>query len=82
MDNYWINIWEVEPPRNEDILFMIGDEEVHLGSIFTEDKLRKCQFHSYLRYKDYACDKTTPMQNRVIYWHPLPTLPEKNERGD
>lgn len=68
----WKDIWKEEPPRNEEILFMTGDEEVHLGEIFSEEKLRKCTFRSYVRHDDYECDASTPLVERVLYWHPIP----------
>ncbi len=75
----WKNIWDEEPPRNLEILFMTGDEEVHIGEIFSTEKLRKCTFHSFLRKCDYECDAITPYEDRVIYWFPIPELPDQNK---
>lgn len=75
----WIDIWENEPPRNEEILFMTGDEQVHYGEIFDTVKLRKCRFRSYTCKEYYECDLLTPLHDRVIYWHPIPTIPIKKE---
>ena len=79
MDNYWIDIWKEEPPRNEDILFMTGDERVHWGCIFDELKLRKCEFRSYTDQDNYDCDGHTLISDRVLYWHPLPKLREDKD---
>lgn len=73
----WKDIWKEEPPRNEEILFMTGDEDVHLGEIFSEEKLRKCKFYSYISKDDYECDSSTPYEERVTHWFPIPKLPEK-----
>ena len=75
--NKWKDIWKEEPPRDEDILFMTGDEDVHLGFLSGSEKLRKCQFISYTSHDFYDCDKQTDYEDRVIYWHPLPEIPEK-----
>lgn len=71
----WKDIWKEEPPRNEEILFMTGDEEIHIGEIFSNEKLRKCKFHSYNQKDDYECDVITPYDERVIYWFPIPEKP-------
>jgi len=68
----WLDIWKYEPPRNREILFMTGDQEVHLGEIYSEEKLIKCSFHSFLRKCEYHCDSKIPLKERVLYWHPLP----------
>jgi hypothetical protein len=73
--NEWKDIWKEEPPRNEEILFMTGDEEVHIGEIYSNEKLRKCEFISSSRIR-YDCDADTPLAERVIYWHPLPQKPK------
>jgi len=73
----WKDIWIEEPPRNEEIFFMTGDETIHLGEIFSEDKLRKCKFHSFTSKADYECDSKTPYEDRVIYWFPIPKQPER-----
>ena len=78
----WIDIWIKDPHRNEEILFMTGDEEIHLGEIFSQEKLRKCKFYSYVRKCDYECDLKTPYEERVIYWFPLPKQPERSKRED
>lgn len=75
MNTEFIDIWKQEPPRNEEILFMTGDETIHIGGIFSDEKLRKCNFHSFYTKSDYACDSQTPIEDRVLYWHPLPTIP-------
>jgi hypothetical protein len=73
----WIDPWKTEPPRNEDILFLVGDGEIHLGCIFNEnEKLRKCEFHSYLRREGYSCDSKENKEDRVLYWFPIPKLPD------
>lgn len=73
----WINIWKKEPPRNTEIWFYTGDGTVHLGEIFSEEKLRKCSFHSYYAKDDYDCDANTAYEDRVLYWFPLPELPKE-----
>ena len=75
-DIEWIDIWEEEPPRGEEILFVTGDGEVHLGELWGEEKLRKCKFHCFTRADDYECDATTPYDERVLLWFPIPTLPQ------
>jgi hypothetical protein len=70
----WLDIWKHEPPRCEEILFMTGDENIHLGEIFSNEKLRKCSFYSYIDKADYDCDAITLLEKRVIYWAPLPVL--------
>ena len=72
MNNTWIDIWEKEPLRNEEILFKLGNEEIHIGEIFSEEKLRKCQFYSFMDRFYYDCDSVAPMEERVTHWHPLP----------
>lgn len=79
---HWKDIWNEEPPRNEEIFFMTGDETIHLGEIFSEEKLRKCKFHSFYAKCDYQCDTLTPYQERVIYWYPVPIIPESFKRKD
>ncbi len=74
----WKNIWKQEPPRNEDIFFMTGDGDIHLGLIFSEEKLRKCKFYSFYKKYDYECDLQTPYDKRVIYWFPIPKQPERS----
>jgi hypothetical protein len=73
----WKDIWKEEPPRHSEILFALGDESVHIGEIFSEEKLRKCAFHSFNDKYFYECDKNTPYEERVIYWHPLPRPPRE-----
>lgn len=73
---FWKDIFKEDPLRNEEILFMTGNQSVHLGEIFSEEKIRKCQFRSYLDKTYYDCDKATDFDDRVIYWHPLPKLKE------
>jgi len=74
MGNFWKDIWKEEPPRNEEILFMTGDENVHIGCIYDyhNQKLRKCIFRSYTDKDDYYCDSSTVIEERVIFWFPLP----------
>ena len=74
---YWKDIWKEEPPRNEEILFITGDEEIHIGEIFSEEKLRKCNFHSFNTKDDYGCDSKTELSERVLYWFPMPNIQEK-----
>ncbi len=76
--NEWIDIWKKEPPRDKEILFMTGDEEIHLGELNGSEKLRKCCFRSFTKHDNYDCDLRTPLHDRVIYWHPLPTIPFRN----
>jgi hypothetical protein len=71
----WKDIWKEEPLRNEEILFMTGDKNIHLGEIYSEEKLRKCQFYSYIDKSYYDCDKLTDFSDRVIYWFPIPKIP-------
>lgn len=73
----WKNIWKEEPTRMEEILFMTGDEDTHIGEIFSQEKLRKCTFYSFCTKADYECDSTTILEDRVIYWHPLPEVPKE-----
>jgi len=73
---YWKNIWKEEPPRNTDIFFMTGDETIHHGEIFSDEKIRKCKFHSFTHKEDYECDSLTPIQDRVLYWFPIPMVKE------
>lgn len=73
----WIDIWQTEPVRNEEILFMTGDESVHIGQIYSSEKLRKCKFYSFLDKCDYECDLQTPFEERVIFWFPIPKQPER-----
>jgi len=68
----WLDIWKKEPPRNEEILFKLGNEEIHIGEIFSEEKLRECQFYSFVDKCYYDCDSVTPMEEKVTHWHPLP----------
>ena len=78
----WKDIWKEEPPRNEEIFFMTGDEDIHYGEIFSDEKLRKCGFHSFYCKEDYFCDSNTKYENRVIYWFPIPNQPERSKRED
>ena len=71
-ESLWKDIWKEEPPKNIDILFMTGDEEIHIGYLSGNEKLRKCQFRSYFLNEFYDCDKLTEYSERVIYWHQLP----------
>lgn len=68
----WIDIWKHEPIRNTEILFMTGDQAVHIGEIFSEEKLRKCSFYSFIDKEYYECDSKTDIEERVIFWCPLP----------
>lgn len=77
MTNTWKDIWKEEPPRNEDIFFLMGDDSIHLGIIFSNEKLRKCKFHSYTTSDDYECDLLTDYIDRVLYWFPIPIVPLK-----
>jgi hypothetical protein len=77
MDDYWKDIWKEEPPRNEDILFMTGSEQIRIGRIFSEEKLRKCEFHCYVENRYYDCDQQTELKERVLFWHPLPKFKEE-----
>ena len=72
----WKDIWKEEPLRYQDILFMTGDENIHIGQIFSDEKLRKCQFRSFTERCDFECDLQTPLDQRVIYWFPIPDMPE------
>ncbi len=78
----WKDIWKDEPPRNEEIFFMTGDKMIHIGEIFSEEKLRKCIFRSFTYKEDYECDSLTKYENRVIYWFPIPKQPESSKRED
>lgn len=73
--NEWKDPFEEEPPRHEEILFMTGDEKIHLGEIFSDEKLRKAPFRSFFYRTEFFCDTKEELEDRVIYWHPLPTLP-------
>lgn len=75
----WKDIWKEDPPRNEEILFLVGDGEIHIGELWGSEKLRKCTFRSFLRHGDYECDKNTDYENRVLYWCPIPEIPELKE---
>ncbi len=76
----WKDIFKEEPTRYEEILFQIGDGSVHIGEIFSEEKLRKCQFYSFVDKCYFDCDLGTPIDERVIYWHPLPKQPERSRQ--
>lgn len=71
----WIDIWKHNPPRNTEILFMTGNDDIHIGEIFSQEKLRKCQFYSYINKCDYDCDINTKIEERVVFWFPLPIKP-------
>ncbi len=79
MEIYWKDIWKEEPPRDEEIFFMTGNEDIHHGQICSEEKLRKCSFHSFTNSADYDCDPTSDYDERVIYWFPIPKKPECNQ---
>jgi hypothetical protein len=66
----WKDIWEVEPPRNEDIIFMIGNGRTYEGMLIGSEKLRKCTFLSYKDLKEYYCDEDEEMNTRVVKWNP------------
>lgn len=69
----WKDIWKEEPPRNTEILFMTGNENIHVGMIYnTSEKLRKCGFFSFKHHYSFDCDLATSYEDRVIYWYPLP----------
>ena len=70
----WKDIWKEEPLRNTEILFMTGDESIHIGEIFSDEKLRKCKFYSFVDKCDYECDLQTELNERVLYWFPLPEV--------
>lgn len=72
----WKDIWLENPPRNEEILFMTGNEEIHLGVIFSEEKLRKCSFYSYVKKELFDCDLHSSFEKRVFYWFPIPEIPK------
>jgi hypothetical protein len=71
----WISIWDKEPPRNQEIFFLTGDGEVHVGEIFSDEKLRKCSFYSFNDRFDYDCDSNTDYESRVTHWIPIPEKP-------
>jgi len=75
MSFLWKDIWIEEPPRYEEILFMTGDETIHLGLILSQEKLRKCLFHSFFSKSDYGCDSNECYSARVLYWFPIPETP-------
>jgi hypothetical protein len=68
----WKNIWKEEPPRNQEIFFMLGNGDVHHGMIFSEEKLRKCDFRSFMTKEDFRCDEDEVYNDRVIWWFPMP----------
>jgi hypothetical protein len=72
----WMDIWTNDPIRNEEMLFITGDKEIHYGEIFSQEKLRKCKFHCFVCKADYECDSTTELQGRVTHWIPIPEPPE------
>ena len=72
MCDKWLDIFKHDPPRNEEILFLTGNGEVHLGEIYSEEKIRKCQFRSHVTKDYYDCDSTTDYEDRVICWCPIP----------
>lgn len=76
----WLDIWENEPLRRQKIIFMTGDEEAHIGIILSQEKLRKCDFYSFITRLNYACDSTTTLDEKVLYWSELPKKP-LNHRG-
>ncbi len=78
----WKDIWKEEPPRNKEIFFITGDEEIHIGYINSNEKLRKSNFYSYHKDCDFSCDSTTSFEERVIYWFPIPDQPERSKRED
>ena len=76
----WIDVWEEEPPRDEDILFMDGWGRVHIGVLIESfQKLRKCEFMDFATREIFMCDKDSPKMNKVFFWHPLPELTQKQE---
>ncbi len=73
----WIDVWDTEPYKDEELLFLTGDGSIHLGFLIGTEKLRKCAFHSFLDKTDYDCDWNTDFENRVTHWLPIPSVPEK-----
>jgi hypothetical protein len=73
----WMKITEAVP-RDTDILFMTGDECLHHGIVMGNEKIRKCIFRSYYYRENYDSDSNTDYDDRVIYWHPIPKLPEES----
>jgi hypothetical protein len=68
----WKDIWKEEPPIFTEILFKLGNGNVHNGEIYDREKLRKCRFYSHVTDKDYECDTLTPLSERVLFWYPIP----------
>ncbi|GEM_PF-5392821 len=66
--NEWLDIWECEPPAYEDIYFITGDNVSHFGQLIGYEKLRKCQFLDFRSYKEYDCDASVDLNERVIKW--------------
>ena len=77
--SYWRNVGIEEPPRFEKILFMTGDNCLHFGWTLDDKELNKCEFYSFALEEFFKCDRKTRLENRVIYWHPLPKLPKDEE---
>lgn len=73
----WKDIWEEEPPRNEEILFMTGDDVIHWGVILDTKKLKECKFRSFSSQRYFECNIETPSDKRVSHWLPLPKKPKK-----
>ena len=70
----WLDVWEVEPPRNEEILFA-SDGYVSLGYVQGEEKLRKCIFYDSVGNEEYSADTNTNKEYLVTHWMPLPKAP-------
>lgn len=77
--NYWKDIWdeEEEPPRDQEIFFLTGDGEAHIGMLMGYEKLRKCEFHSFKNGIIYQCGSLEPLLERVLYWFPFPEIPKQ-----
>jgi hypothetical protein len=64
----WKDIKKDKPPENEEILFMTGDKEIHLGELFIDQEFK---FYCYAIRDFYYCKQGTPIEVRVLYWLPI-----------
>ncbi len=76
--SYWINVWCEEPPRYEQILFLVAEMDAHIGYVEGDGNFKNCTFVSESCEECFRCDDTAEASCIVTHWFPVPEI-TKNE---
>ncbi len=70
----WIEISEKLPEPYEEILFLVGGEEIHFGHLQGLVTHKDCEFYSFNEKKGYKYDLQIEFDERVTKWLQIPPI--------